>query len=79
MSIIVNGDLRKVIPAKTAKDKVYNRLSVLVDFGKYEDIIRIDDFSGVNRVPGACKLEVIPSSYVSKTGFHGINWKITGG
>lgn len=78
MCVIIKGELRKIASTKTAKGKVFNRLSVLVDHGKFEEIIKIDDFSGENRSPGNTELIVIPSSYVAKSGFHGINWKITG-
>lgn len=78
MCVMIKGELRKVIDAKTAKGKVYNKLSVLVDHGRFEEILNVDDFSGKNRKVGQIELPVVPSSFLAKSGFHGINWKIVG-
>ena len=78
MCVLIKGELRKVIDAKTAKGKSYSRLSILVDHGRYEEIMKVDDFSGKDRKVGKVELPVIPSSYLAKSGSHGINWRVTG-
>jgi len=78
MCVLVKGELRKIIDAKTAKGKSFRKLSVLVDHGRYEEIIKIDDFSDKKISIGDVELPVIPSSYLAKSGYHGINYKIVG-
>jgi len=78
MSIIIKGELRKINDAKTTKGKAFRKLSVLVDHGRYEEIVKIDDFSDTKLSVGDVELPVIPSSYLAKSGYHGINYKMVG-
>ena len=79
MCIKIEGTLNRVAQAQTKTGKKYNRLSIFVNHGKFDEILRVDDFSGQTRKTGDCDIVAIPSSFLSKAGNHGINWRIPGG
>jgi hypothetical protein len=70
----MEGELRSTREIKTKNNKIIELLNVLVDFGKFEKIEQVANFSKATFQPGPIRLKVVPSAAASGERVF-INWK----
>lgn len=76
MCIELDGEILTIQDRKTSKGTAYKVLQVLVNHGKYQELLNVDDFSGTKKEVGKVKLPVFCGAYLSKSGRVGINWRV---
>lgn len=76
MCMYVEGQVLNVQAKTTSKGTSFRELQILVNHGRYQEILNVADFSGMTVEKGQQKIPVIGKPYSSKAGRIGINWHV---